>query len=188
MLLAGDNGTFEHQSTISSEAGSEPYWFVADDFSGSEGNVGVLFGYRNASFGRQNAFSTGNQSSPTTLALPDVNEDGYLDIVVASYIRYTIGVSFGRHPGTFWTYTVVSSGNTHNPNFVTIADLDGDHHVDIIVTKADTSTVGVLVGNGSGVFLPQSNHLVAIASRPKSVLLVISMLTATWILLSVMLT
>jgi hypothetical protein len=37
---------------------------------------------------------------------------------------------------------------------VAIADLNGDHKADIVVTNAGSSTVGVLLGNGDGTFQP----------------------------------
>ena len=46
------------------------------------------------------------------------------------------------------------------PRFVTLADLNGDHILDMAVADVGTNTISVLMGNGDGTFQPAVNYVV----------------------------
>ena len=58
-----------------------------------------------------------------------------------------------------------------NPGAITIADLNGDGNADIVTANADSNTVSVLLGNGTGAFGPASVYGVG-ASSPNDVAVV----------------
>ena len=101
------------------------------------------------------------------LALGDVNGDGKLDIVTANLGGASasqfgiVQVLLGNGDGTLQpgqSYTLTAGGGTA----VSLADLDGDGKLDIVVSETNFTgclvedVVGVLLGNGDGTF--RSEH------------------------------
>jgi FG-GAP-like repeat len=94
------------------------------------------------------------------LAAADLNHDGKLDLVVASYYNYPGGASvlLGNGDGTFApavSYPVPSPAFT---NAVAIADFNGDGKPDIAVTNYDGYDVSVFIGVGDGTFKKPVNY------------------------------
>ena len=50
-----------------------------------------------------------------------------------------------------------------------IADLDGDHHLDLAASNLGSDTVSILLGNGDGTFRPAPTPSVATGSGPRAV-------------------
>jgi len=104
------------------------------------------------------------------VAVTDVNGDGKLDIIVASYTscsgnncvqgQGTVGVLLGNGDGTFQPVVTYASGG-HLAYSVAVADVNGDGKPDVVVTNVcvggstcPSGDVGVLLGNGDGTFQP----------------------------------
>ncbi|CAF1430567.1 unnamed protein product, partial [Adineta ricciae] len=122
--------------------------------SSGTNNVGIFFGKPNATFAEQVTFSTGVGSHPSSIAVADLNNDGYLDIVVSNYGSHTIGILFGNANGTFRdqiTYPVGSS----RPLKIALGDLNNDSFVDIVVVNNGTNIVGILFGSDNATFQSQ---------------------------------
>lgn len=88
-------------------------------------------------------------SGGQSLALGDLNGDGFPDLVAYSYYG-SVSVYLGRGDGTFQravSYAVASGNGT-----VVVADFNGDGKADIAVSAdySGTSSVDVLLGNGDG--------------------------------------
>jgi hypothetical protein len=100
----------------------------------------------------------------SSVAAADVNRDGKLDLVVGNTCANSgcpgngsVGVLLGNGDGTFAAAAVYDSGgapNVFEPEKVAIADVNGDHNPDLLVTNAGSNTVAVLLGNGDGTFQP----------------------------------
>lgn len=181
-ILYGCNyATFNLQYTYSSSYGSYPRAISVDDFNNDNhldiavanyyGNtVSISFGYGNGSFTTQIYFSTGPGSYPAALAIADLNNDGYLDIVVANARTLCIGILFGYGNGTFtaiMTYPIVGT----NPSALAIGDVNNDGRLDIIVAIKNNNTLGVFLEFDNGSFSLIKTYSTGLSSKPYSIVL-----------------
>lgn len=103
----------------------------------SASTAGALLVYLNkgsGSFAAPVSFSPGYNPGP--VAIGDLNGDSKLDIVVAStdqnYTAGTLSVYLGKGDGTFATPQTLQAPNVAAGNSLSIADMDGDGHADVI--------------------------------------------------------
>lgn len=107
-------------------------------------------------------------SSDGTLALPaslsdsgyllatgDVNEDGHVDVVTATYKFLYVHEADGS--GGFTRKTAYDQGVSFSS--LSLHDVDGDQHLDALLAGYDTSDVTILRGVGNGTFVPQNAKL-----------------------------
>ena len=87
----------------------------------------------------------------TRLVAADVNEDGHADLLAidANSSPYGVRLYAGDGTGHFAAPTVIST-DTHSPNALVAAKLNGDNHLDLAVTTGDTTAI--FLGNGDGTF------------------------------------
>jgi hypothetical protein len=85
---------------------------------------------------------------PYPVVVGDFNEDGHLDLVVAS--ESTVFVLLGTGTGAFGEVTQFSVG--YLPYSVAVADFNGDGHLDLATANEGETTVSVLLGTGTGDF------------------------------------
>ncbi len=132
-------------------------------------NVGIFLGYGNGTFSSQKTYSTRSGSSPCSVAIGDFNNDGRLDIVVANYLAYNIGLFLGYGNGTFSSQTTYSTGYNSQPFAVAVGDFNNDNRLDIIVANFGTANVGVFLGYGDDTFNSQVTYSTGSGSGPHSV-------------------
>jgi hypothetical protein len=114
------------------------------------------------SFLTAKTFSVGKYgySNPVSVAGADLNGDGRPDLVVANqgfgflHVQGYLAVLLGNGDGTFQPAVEYQAGGV--PEFVTVADLNNDGKLDIIVANFGSNNVSVLLGNGDGTF---QNHM-----------------------------
>ena len=93
------------------------------------------------------------------VAVGDLDEDGIADIAITNVTidnttggyKSSIVLAFGVGDGSFTRVTSFGTGQGTNASSLVIADVDGDHHVDLVVLLRNTS-VGVFAGHGDGTF------------------------------------
>jgi len=126
----------------------------------ANGDVSVLLGNGDGTF--QNAVSFDAGYEPRAIAVADVNGDGLPDLVVANLCENEscsnggVSILLGNGDGTFRPPVTYSSGG-YEATSVTIADVNGDGHPDVVVANLCeggpcVSVVSVLLGNGDGSF------------------------------------
>ena len=126
--------------------------------SGSQGIVVHL----NDGFGGLGApilNGVGEGNGPQNFALGDTDGDGDLDACVTEYWTHQVAALLNDGSGSFslvGEYALVKGGAG-----VTLADLDEDHHLDMIATgnyNGNGTDVFVFLGDGQGTFGPRSDY------------------------------
>jgi hypothetical protein len=120
----------------------------------TDGYITIFSGNGDGTFVRTAHYATG--TTPWGVAVGDLDGDGHPDIVVASNNAYnaanpnTLHVLLNNGDGTFGLAGIYHTG-TESLN-VAVADLNGDHKPELVVTSAFNQSVAVLMGNGDGTF------------------------------------
>lgn len=106
--------------------------------------------------------SNGTLTAPASLAASgymlatgDVNEDGNVDVVTATYKFLYVHEADGN--GGFTRKTAYDQGVSFSS--LSLHDVDGDEHLDALLAGYDTSDVTILRGLGDGTFTPSNGKL-----------------------------
>jgi hypothetical protein len=130
-----------------------------------------LFPLTPTSFDAPRAYPLGTNSYPywpTSVAVADLNGDGYLDAVVVGY-QYSqsefcydacpgyVSILLGKGGGEFQAQMQLDTGLF--PSCVVIADVNGDGKPDLVIATtvvlssgANRGAVTIMLGNGDGTF------------------------------------
>jgi hypothetical protein len=158
VLLGNGDGTFAAQPTFAT--GSNPRSVTVGDVNGDGkldiitgnfagnsvsmllGSVSVLLGNGNGTFAAQATFET---NRPYSVSLGDLNGDGRLDIITASYSSDTTRVLLGNGNGTFAAEVSFAAGD--GPLSVALGDLNGDGRLDITTANSSSGDASVLLNS-----------------------------------------
>jgi len=160
-IFGNGNGTFRSLTTFYMGSGIRTRGVSTFDFnndthldvalaSQSENTIYVLLGYGNGSFTDKAPYYAGRNTNPSSLALADMNDDGYKDIVYNNIMTRTIGILLGKGDGTFETEMHYLCGGYYNPSFIALGDFNGDNKTDVAVSYSEGRSMGVLLGTGNG--------------------------------------
>jgi len=165
ILLGNGNGTFGAATSVNIGQYA-PLQVTVGDFNGdgnkdlatanywgtnNQGNISILLGNGNGTFGSPTTYIAGTQGSdwsnsprPFGIQVGDFNKDGKQDLAVANQGTQQISILLGNGNGTFGTAT--NYANVFGDQ-LTIGDFDGDGIQDLA-----TSSLNVLLGKGDGTF------------------------------------
>ena len=177
--LGFGNGSFGMETIYSVDLNSFPrHVNVADlnqdghaDFvvaDSNNDNVIVFFGNGDGTFGSHSTYSMGLQSSPTWVAIANMNNDGWVDLIVANHGTDRLGILYGYDYATFTLHQTYSTGNNSYLKFVSVADMNNDNRLDIVVVNRNADNIGIFFGDGNGSFPTQITYSTGTQSFPSA--------------------
>lgn len=107
-------------------------------------------------FGPAITYPTGSRAY--ALASGDFNDDGKIDLAVASVESNSISVLFGKGDGTFQTPVNYALGVS--PYYIIAGDFNGDGKLDLVTANPYAGNISVLIGKGDGTFGTPVNYAV----------------------------
>jgi hypothetical protein len=162
VLLGNGDGTFRKAPPIA--LGYGVFSVVAGDFNGdgkldlaavslSRTFVTILAGKGDGTFAQAGTLPLASGAASITAA--DFNGDGKLDLAVINEGDINgngahVSIFLGNGNGTFVTGANYPAGKF--PAAIAVADLNGDHKLDLAVADFVGGAVDVLLGNGDGTF------------------------------------
>lgn len=153
VLLNDGAGNFAAKKDY--QAGSGPYMVQAADFTGDgnidllvclnkDATVALLANNGDGTFAAPKAASLGTAmaSSPTSIALGDINADGRPDVVSAIYADQKIGLTLNSAGALGQTTMLTATGF---PRGIVAADVNGDGKIDIVSANSGDGTLSVFL-------------------------------------------
>jgi len=172
VLLGKGDGTFSPARTYpiagAHSIGIIPFALASGDFnrdgkpdlvSGGALSVTILLGNGNGGFNAAASYFVGFDIACVNVA--DVNGDGIPDIVASGTGTLNLKVLLGNGDGTFKPGESLSSLGIA-PQCFSLADLNGDHKVDIAVVNSSSlygvGDLAILLGKGDGTFVDTARN------------------------------
>lgn len=105
-------------------------------------------------------------AGPMAVKAADLNNDSFLDLVVASRDGNTTNIFFGYGNGSFKQHVDLFTGPDAGTHAVAIDDINKDNQLDIVVVNRYASNIGVFLGHGNGSFSQQRTFSTGFGSVP----------------------
>ena len=137
----------------------------------SKGHVDALLnhgtlGDGTINFGTVASYAVGK--GPVSVKVGYINNDGYLDLVVANSKSNSVSVLMGGVGGAFGPATNYATGGK-SPSDVALVDVNGNGHLEnIAVSNRGSNNVSLLTNNGAGLFTAPVN-LYASGKKPVAI-------------------
>ena len=163
ILLGNGDGTFERTLRYSMDFHSKPVCFAVVDLNDDQwpdlivanqgiDNLEIVYLYNYASFVLHQTYFGTSESYPRIISAVDMNNDKQLDIVVLNYSPRSVDVYFGHGNGSFTIERVYVMKKGSNPTQMTVADLNNDGWLDLIISHSRANWLDVILADGNGHF------------------------------------
>ena len=186
VLLGNGTGrlSFAPGSPFSVESNPHPHGIAVADLNGdkkpdiavdswAENKVLVIFGKGDGTFQTPGTKFDVSKMPYQRLRTADLNDDGNPDIVTSNFEAASVSVLLGDGRGNF---TRKDFPAPLDPFGIAIADLNGDHHLDIAIghysgqgTDPSKNALSVLYGDGKGNFSPAKGSPFSTGNYPGAV-------------------
>lgn len=177
-LIGNGDGTFRTGPTtrlaagaISAIAGAKLDHDSTTDLLAVDGFSGSVFALKGLGTG---AFRVGARLTsgliPEDVAAVDLNDDGVDDVAVIGSFSFSVATALSDGSEGFAGALVpdVQSGGA-GPTSIGVADLDGDHHQDLVVSDvANPLAPSLLIFNGNGTVRPTQSTTLAVDRFPQN--------------------
>lgn len=90
--------------------------------------------------------------TPEQVSLADLDNDGYIDMIVNNYMGYSVSVLMNNGEGNFDDQTVYKTETDYNPSGVASGDLNNDGWIDMVVNYNGSTNLSVYLNKGDGTF------------------------------------
>jgi len=180
VLLGNGAGEFTAATGGPFAVGVNPDSLVAGDFNGDGNqdlaiannggnNVTVLLGNGAGGFkvAPSSPFAVG--TGPYAVVLGDFNGDGIQDLATVDYFSGTVTVLLGNGAGGFTAAGYGPFNVERFPVSLVVGDFNGDGIQDLATENGSSDNVTVLLGDGSGGFIPSTGSPYAVGAYPESV-------------------
>lgn len=128
--------------------------------------INILLASMHGRIEQQMIYFAGLSSRPYSVGIGDLNNDTYLDIVVANLLLDSVGVFMGYGNGSFANEIMYSTSSGSRPSSVTVGDFNNDHRLDIAVANTNTQNIGIFFGNANGTFENEMTYSTGTRSFP----------------------
>ena len=108
-------------------------------------------------------------AAPMAVKVADLNNDKFLDLVVANRDDATTSILLGYGNGSFQPYKTLRNGVNAATNGIAIGDVNNDHRLDIVVVNRNTSNIVVFLGQGNGDFIEHTTCPTGVNSVPVTI-------------------
>ncbi|CAF3824214.1 unnamed protein product [Rotaria sp. Silwood1] len=163
ILVGNGNGNFLSYGKYKTGVKSDPLSIVIGYFNNDScldiavanrgaDNLGIFFGYGDATFWSQTIYAAGDGSGPISIAVGDFNSDNRTDIAVANQKASTVGVFLAFINTSFEYNTACSTGSAAHPEAIAVSDLTNDGEIDVVVGNHGTHSIDVLFRYENGSF------------------------------------
>jgi len=180
IMLGTGTGQFIAASGGPVSVGASPVFVSTGDFNGDnkadlivanngDNSLTVLFGDGTGHFAASPGSLVTLASAPQALALADLNHDGHPDVAVASSSGNRITILLGDGTGHFSSPSNGSVTTGSLPVAISLADMNGDGNLDMLVANSGDNTVSVFLGDGTGTFVAATGSPFNVGSKPSSV-------------------
>lgn len=160
ILPSNGDGTFQPAPTFTA---ADVVWIGAADFNGDGkadlvSSIGVALGKGDGTFQAIINSSSLDIVNVGGTAVGDFNGDGKVDVIAVDQVNRGVAVLLGDGTGKLGAATRFSTATAFYAGYLAVADLNGDHKLDVVAFDAIGNTFSVLLGNGNGTFQAAVNH------------------------------